>query len=1046
MRSQRRRKTFDPQAVEPGSGAALSAIVTRPSTGRRRIRRGLRQSGGEAPGSWFSGTRLSRFPVDPARLVDAFQRNSWWIALIAVAAGLWASHLGKNLHGWTARAQIQNVTSPGLATLNLEDEAVKPYEPYVRVSPELFDSPELHRRVAQTSRMPLSGPDIAASVRVNRGLTAGEAITVTVVRQDPTEAVLLANTYLREAMKLSSERQDTGLRQLDQFFRTKLADTDRDVRETNRRLLNSKAVADLALMDAEALALVRKQGELISKEGALRTQVSTIKLQADRLVDEILKYHPVLVKAREDLDRSLLRYTDEHPRVIELKAAIADLRTKVAQQARDGGTETIFQSNSTGSVIHMRVIDLETQKIALEKQLEEVSADRGRLSERMERLPEAQAEYATLKAGHDGLNRHRDLLAKSQSDVQFLLENASSPLQVLHWAREDDLLGGNRGRSALLAGLGAATAAALLGLLLVSLVECTDGRIKTARDLERATGLPVLASLGDMAKMSEREREDWAFRTLTMLRGRLGKSGSQPLICGFISATSGEGRSTWVNLLAGAAQRYGHQVVVVSSPSMVNPADQEKARQPSNNEGRTSPTEAERRGQSLATTGGAPGLQLSIPQSEWSLEWRSKWRGAIQQWKSTDNLVLLVELPPASNPHAVLLSAEVPQLIWLCSQDRVSTIQTRSQMETLRSINCGLVGAVLNRASVPSWKSRFAHWTNAAVLILSTLMAPPAPAQTATVAASLPASISVSSPDRLADWQKRLTLGAGDVVSITIYDEPDSVRAGVSIGPDGRINYLEAQDVMAAGLTVDELRARLDEALTAKGHRSPRTVIIPSAYNSKRFYMLGNVSSKGVFPLNRPITLVEAVAQARGFVSRDGLILADLSRSFWIRKGADGTFAPLKVDFEAVFLRGDLAQNLPVAPEDYLYFPPGDSPDIYVLGEVLNPGVIPYNQASTAMRAVIGRGGFTERAYQQKILVIRGSLSSPETFIVDLASVLRAKRTDFRLQPRDIVYVSRKPWYKVEELLELALSSFVRAATITWVGDNIDPIITNPIF
>ena len=40
------------------------------------------------------------------------------------------------------------------------------------------------------------------------------------------------------------------------------------------------------------------------------------------------------------------------------------------------------------------------------------------------------------------------------------------------------------------------------------------------------------------------------------------------------------------------------------------------------------------------------------------------------------------------------------------------------------------------------------------------------------------------------------------------------------IGPDGRITFLEAENVMATGLTVDELRAKFDAEL-ARFYKSP---------------------------------------------------------------------------------------------------------------------------------------------------------------------------------------------------------------------------------
>lgn len=314
---------------------------------------------------------------------------------------------------------------------------------------------------------------------------------------------------------------------------------------------------------------------------------------------------------------------------------------------------------------------------------------------------------------------------------------------------------------------------------------------------------------------------------------------------------------------------------------------------------------------------------------------------------------------------------------------------------------------------------------------------------------STPATLSASSELNLGDWQKRLTLGSGDVLQISIYGQTESVRPNLAIGPDGRINYLQARDVVASGLTVDELRDELEKTLL-KFYRPPlRVVIVPQAYRSKKFYLLGNVTTGGVYPLDRPVTIVEALANAGGFVSvvqkRTSLTLVDFSRSFLIRKEAPGQFKRLPVNFEGLFLRGELQENVALAPEDYLYFSPQDIPEVYVLGEVTTPGVAPFSPGMSAMKAVASAGGFTIRAWRQKLLVVRGSLSRPSTFMVNASDVLAAKAPDFKLEPRDIVFVYRKPWARAEELLEIAITDFMRAAIVTYSGLHVDPLITSPI-
>jgi protein involved in polysaccharide export with SLBB domain len=290
-------------------------------------------------------------------------------------------------------------------------------------------------------------------------------------------------------------------------------------------------------------------------------------------------------------------------------------------------------------------------------------------------------------------------------------------------------------------------------------------------------------------------------------------------------------------------------------------------------------------------------------------------------------------------------------------------------------------------------------------------------------------SLSVTAPIKRADWQQRLTLGPGDTLNLQLFDMPDSARTEVPIGPDGRISFLQARDIMAAGLTIDELRAKMDQAL-AKFYQNPRSIIVPVAFHSKKYIMLGAVANKGVYTFDRPLRVIEAIARAggleTGLYAARTVELADLQRSFLVRNGQR-----LPVDFERLFQRGDLSQNVPLQPDDYLYFALASANEIYVLGEVTMPGVQVFAAKPSAISAVALAGGFTYRAFKSRVLVVRGSLDHPETFVVDAAAIISGKAPDFKLQPRDIVYVGRNPWVTAAELVDMAAKAFVQSAVVT---------------
>ena len=113
----------------------------------------------------------------------------------------------------------------------------------------------------------------------------------------------------------------------------------------------------------------------------------------------------------------------------------------------------------------------------------------------------------------------------------------------------------------------------------------------------------------------------------------------------------------------------------------------------------------------------------------------------------------------------------------------------------------------------------------------------------------------------------------------------------------------------------------------------------------------GQSDGQGVYTLDRPLTVIEAIARARGFenglVDRNIIDLADFQRSFVIRQGKR-----IPLNFEKLFQEGDLSQNIAIEPEDYFYFPSTNMKEVYVVGEVRLPGPVTYTPDITIIGGI----------------------------------------------------------------------------------------------
>ena len=316
---------------------------------------------------------------------------------------------------------------------------------------------------------------------------------------------------------------------------------------------------------------------------------------------------------------------------------------------------------------------------------------------------------------------------------------------------------------------------------------------------------------------------------------------------------------------------------------------------------------------------------------------------------------------------------------------------------------------------------------------------PSVPAGSGKPAPTVPGNQAPTSP---VSWRNRSELGPGDVINFSLFGRPELDRPGFRIAPDGTISYLQAQNIKVAGLTFDEARLAIEKGLSAH-FRSPRVIITPQEVGSKRFTILGKVINRGIVTLERPITLVEAIANAggleTGLFERNTVELADLDRSFISRNGQR-----LPVNFRRLLHEGEMSQNIEIEPNDFIYIASTISNDYYVLGAVVSPGVQGLTPDATVVAAISRRNGLADTAWTERVLVIRGSFDKPQTFVIHLKDVLAAKEKDFKLEPKDIVYVSTRPWVKAEDILKNALAAFVSSATSSWVNVNVNPIVAPP--
>ena len=134
---------------------------------------------------------------------------------------------------------------------------------------------------------------------------------------------------------------------------------------------------------------------------------------------------------------------------------------------------------------------------------------------------------------------------------------------------------------------------------------------------------------------------------------------------------------------------------------------------------------------------------------------------------------------------------------------------------------------------------------------------------------------------------------------------------------------------------------------------------------------------------------------------------------------------------------GDMTQNIQIEPGDYIYIASNVHNEAYVFGSVAQQGTLPLTGRLTVMGAIAESGGYAKYAWKKRVLLVRGSVGSPDARVIDTKEILRGNEKDLLLEPGDIVYVHKQPWAYPEEILDIPIKAYIQSATAVAIqGDN----------
>lgn len=285
-------------------------------------------------------------------------------------------------------------------------------------------------------------------------------------------------------------------------------------------------------------------------------------------------------------------------------------------------------------------------------------------------------------------------------------------------------------------------------------------------------------------------------------------------------------------------------------------------------------------------------------------------------------------------------------------------------------------------------------------------------------------------------------IGNGDVLDIEIFDVKELSRE-VRVSQTGSIGIpLIPVRLHVAGLTEVQAEQKVAEVLEANGLVShPQVSISVKERKSKPITVVGAVGHSMVYQADRPVTILEVLAEAGG-ISNDAGDTVIVTRPSQEPSpdpseppaiGPEGpASAPalqesapanantvsaanepprlgntITINLNQLMETGDTTHNIVLQAGDIVTVPHAGI--VYVLGAVNRPGgfVLANDRAQMSTLKILAlAGGFSRTAKRDHAVIVRkDNLGQQHEVAVDLKKVLDRKAEDVQLQPSDILYV-----------------------------------------
>ena len=344
-------------------------------------------------------------------------------------------------------------------------------------------------------------------------------LEITVDYSDPVKAKNIADKIVENFTKEIQNINRADLKSASEFVNTQLVAVKNNLENTEEEILQFKKDNNIIQPEEQSknqlsqltrleTGLIESQLKLAEARATLEEINNYLQDQNENMISsKTISNNPIITKARNDLSSLkielaglLEKYTEQHPKVIEIKTKIKEIEKMMENEVQQIVSSKVESTNPLYMDLINNKINIENQILAAQIQIDSYKKQIKNIEGKLDNIPEKNLELSRLSREAKVTENIYLMLKERQEEINIQTAMKSSNIVMV----DSPIVNEDPIRPNLQLNMAISFVLALfISIFIIFLIEFMDDTIKEEKDIEKAIGVNVIGIIPDINDIEE---------------------------------------------------------------------------------------------------------------------------------------------------------------------------------------------------------------------------------------------------------------------------------------------------------------------------------------------------------------------------------------------------------------------------------------------------------------------------------------------------------------------------------------------------------------